>query len=80
MHRPDHHGYRCVHGSELRLPDQPGQGPGTSLLHRRGRVGHGGVQVAIHVRHEGTTEAVSLRERPSVYYSGPTLTLTISEA
>lgn len=45
-HRPDHHGHWCLHGTELRLPAQPRQGPGAPAIHRRCRLGNGGVQVS----------------------------------
>ena len=45
VHRPGHHGHRCVHGPELRLPHQPGPRPRAAVLHGRGRVGRGRVQV-----------------------------------
>ncbi len=38
-------GHQRLYGTELWLPSEPGQRPGPASLHRRRRVGHGGVQV-----------------------------------
>lgn len=47
VHRPDHHGHRSVHGSELRLSHQPRTRPRPTLLHSCGRLGHGSIQVIV---------------------------------
>lgn len=49
----DHHGHWCVHGTELWLPPEPCQRPGTPTLHGCSRMGDGGLQVTAEEHRSG---------------------------